>query len=490
MAVLRNKNWGIYNSFDAVVSAVSQAVTNGADAPIVGDTARFRDASGGVYDATYTASGWTKGMGFDTSGNAVSSVPIAERNGIKFQCRPGSKGFRKFFGRMADYSNDLTNGTTFQLVTTLEQDFDAIQLVIATIQTSGTTVRSAHYVNVCADASLTDAQLNALSGWVFTDWPENDGNTVHAQFASFASATSRPRYLVSNMKAINSIPRTDGGTLPLIVVRSLLYNVNATPSVCGNGSSDAFANIASTDGRVLKVRKQTNNGLTTFSGADTNQSPLVGIIYYSRGRVVNIAKFGDSIMQGRGTRMGDGYIRPEAIRRSSKSGIAYEVADFAWSGFTSANYHNIAVDALGQFPIDIGIYPATTPNDVAGGASLATATANIAAAKYRHEEFVAKCRDNAVVPMVSTFEPVATNVNDYTLCDSARTDFNTALRALPARGVLICDTDAVIAGATVNGQVQPVASLMVDGIHPNDAGNELIRSQQFAPQLDRITLVG
>lgn len=404
--------------------------------------------------------------------------------------RPGCKGFRKIFGRLAALSNDLTNGTTYQDVISLEQDFDAIQIVIATIQTSVTTVRSAHYFNVCADANLTDAQMDALSGWAFVDWDENDGNSVRAQFATPAAGAARPRYLISQKKQANSIPRTDGGSLPLLVVRSHLYNNNATPTVCGNGTTDVFSNVARTDGRTHKTRKCTGNGMTTFSGgADAIQTPLVGIIYWSRGRVVNVAKFGDSIWQDRNNPMGDGWMRDEVIRRSSKSGIAYEIADFAWSGLTSANYHNIAMDAVGQFPIDIAGYPAATPNDIASGASLATATSTLKTIRNRHQEFVTECADNEVVPIIGTFAPVTTAVNNYTLCDQARIDFNNEIRALKTRGVLVADLDASLAGATVGGQVQPIAGTMLDGIHPGPVGRELVRSQQIAPAMSAISVI-
>lgn len=408
---------------------------------------------------------------------------------MKTSIRPRMKGFKKFFARLAAYTNDNVNGVTFQDVFTVEQDFDAIQLVIGTIQTSGTTVRSAYYVNVCADESLSDASMDALTNWQFVNWTENDGNSVHAQFATYAAGTSQPRYLISQKLNVNSIARTDGKSLPLLIVRSHMYPVNATPTVCGNGSSDVFTNVARTDGRTHKTKVATGQKMATFSGgANASQTPLFGVIYYSRGRVVNIAKFGDSIAQDRNSPMGDGWCFDEVVNRSNKNGIAYEVADFAWSGLTSANYHNIAIDAVGQFPIDIAYYPASTPNDIASGASLATATTTLNTARSRHQEFVSKCADNGVVPIIATFAPVTTAVNDYTLCDSARVAFNAEIRALKTRGVLVCDTDAALAGATVGGQVQPISGGMLDGIHPNTVGREIIRSQQFAPALSAISI--
>lgn len=443
------------------------------------------ESTGESWNWDAATGGWVS-SGFARTSDKSSLVMDRPMHAI----RPGCKGFRKWFGRYAALANDLTNGTTYQDVFTVEQEFDAIQLVIATIQTSGTTVRSAHYFNVLPDVNLTDAQMDALPGWSFCDWDENDGNSVRAQFATFAPSTSRPRYLISQKKQANSIPRTDGGRFAPIVVRSHLYSNNATPTVCGNGTSDVFTNVARSDGRTHKTRKCVGQGMTTFAdGANTNQTPLVGIIYWSRGRVVNVAKGGDSVWQDRNEPMGDGWMRDEVIRRTNKTQIAYECADFAWSGFTSANYHNIAMDAIGQFPIDIMGYPAASPNDIATGASLATATAALNSARSRHQEFISKCADNDVVPIIGTFAPVATAANDYTLCDAARTAFNEEIRALKARGVLVADLDASLAGATVNGQVQPMAGTMLDNIHPNTVGRELVGSQQIAPAMSSISVI-
>ena len=46
---------------------------------------------------------------------------------------------------------------------------------------------------------------------------------------------AEPRYLISQKLNVNSIARTDGKSLPLLIVRSHMYPVNATPTVCGTG---------------------------------------------------------------------------------------------------------------------------------------------------------------------------------------------------------------------------------------------------------------
>lgn len=423
--------------------------------------------------------------------------PDGSATKIAFRIRPEMRGFRKFFGRLAAFDNTAAPytsvGSTFQDVFTVEQHFDSIQLVIGTIQTSGTTVRSAHYVNVCSDESLSDSALNALSGWQFANWDSNDGNSVHAQFSTFAQGANQPAYLISQRIPVNSVDRTDGRKCPLVVVRSHLYPVNSSPTVCGNGTTDVFTNVVRGDGRTMKTRVMAGNGLASFSGADASQTPLFGIIYWSRGRVVNIIKIGDSLDQDRNSPMGDGWVRRDAIARSDMNGIAYEVADFSWSGLPSANYHNIGMDALalvaaGTIPGNIACYPAASPNDIAGGASLATATANMNTARYRHQDFVSKAVRAGVVPLISTFAPVATSVNDYTLCDGARQAFNNYIRTLRGKGVLVVDRDRVLADSVVNGQVQPIAAAMLDGIHPNLVGSDKIAILEYKPALASIGL--
>jgi len=422
------------------------------------------------------------------SGGAVFAGGVAAKGGMK-EVRAGSKGLRQIFYRLGAVANHAS-GYTYQTILSLEQHFDAIQLIIGTIQTSGT-IRSAHYCNVVADANASDATLNALSGWSFVDWSENDGNGVRAQFASWAATTSRPRLMLSDIKTFNSPPRTDGGTLPLLVVRSHVYPDNLTPTCCGDGTTDVFANVARADGRTLNIKRMAGNGMTTFTGgANDNQTPLLGVIYYSRGKVVNVVKFGDSVMQGRNSPMGDAYVRPETIRRSSIDKIAWECSDFSWSGQTTGGYHNLAMDVLdnANLPIDIAIYPGETPNNIASGASEATALAAVKANRFRLQQFLDKCRTKNVVPVLATFAPVTTAVKDYTLCDKVRRDYNDEIvRPYADRNTLIVDVDAALAGSTVNGQVQPLAGSMEDGIHPSTAGNALIQPS-LRSALDQVTV--
>ena len=202
--------------------------------------------------------GFGVNLGFrkNADGSISMSGPVDASGGIRI-VQAGSKGMRIPFYRLANITNDAL-GYTYQTIISLEQHFDAIQLVIGTLQTSGT-IRSAHYCNVIADENLTDAALNALSGWAFVDWTENDGNGVRAQFASFAAATSRPRLMLSDIKTFNSIDRTDGGAGALLVVRSHLYPDNLTPTLAGNGTNDVFANVARTDGRTMKIRRMNDH---------------------------------------------------------------------------------------------------------------------------------------------------------------------------------------------------------------------------------------
>lgn len=65
-----------------------------------------------------------------------------------------------------------------------------------------------------------------------------------------------------------------------------------------------------------------------FTGANSSGaviSPVVGIEYMARRRVVSVAGFGDSITEGRGTYLGEGFGQPECVALSdNSSGIAFE----------------------------------------------------------------------------------------------------------------------------------------------------------------------
>lgn len=409
--------------------------------------------------------------------------------GVIHSISPKPIGIRRFFGRLATVANDAA-GTTYQILTSLEQRYDAIQIGIGTtLQVPGNSIaRSIAYIASCPDAGYSDSQLNGLS-WVFANWTEHSGNSVQAQIKSFALGNARPRLLLSAVTPMQDVPRTDGGKFPLVAIRLNSPAINKTLTVCGDGSSDFYANIDRVDGRTLKVRRMVGNGLSTFSGTDASQTPVLFIVYYAKGRVVNVLKFGDSNAESRNVPMGDGYLRKETIARSSMDGIAWECGNWAWSGLNSGNYHKIAMDTLGKIPCDIAFYQPISPNDIAAGSSESAARAVATSRRYQTEEFLRRCSDLGVIPILATCPPCTTAALNYTACDIVRREHNAETLRLRDRGVLVLDIDKHVAGSIVGGQTQPLAGATIDGIHLSSDAEETIRIKELIPALNSISIV-
>lgn len=372
------------------------------------------------------------------------------------QRAPGSIGQRIFGGRMGTYPG--SGAVTFQVTAEIQQHCDAVRLIFASTYTRW----SASFVTVAAAAISSASDLNGSSAtWV------SAGRVSTAN----APATGRIAYVASEWLPVQSVARSDGGTKPLIVVRCY-GGVDATLPVVGNGT-DSFTNWAArTDGRRWVMREQSGDQITTPTGftstTNTSQSPIVGIQYLSRGKVINVAGVGDSITDGRGTYLGQGFILPACASLSSDA-AAIEYSNFGWSGQTAAIFAERAIDILQSDFVrpDVLVMPSQSPND-----PTPVSAAGIAAAKVRRSRVLAECARYGVVPVLWTMLPVNSSVADYGSDDANRVADNASVVALGSRAMLVADTATAFSGATDgDGQVAIASGLTTDNIHPNDAGN-------------------
>ena len=370
---------------------------------------------------------------------------------------------RIFGGRMGTFNNITAN--TFQVTTELAAEFDAVRIIFASTDTGiSHSIRSAA-VSVMADKS----DLNNSSG----TWVTATRAGMTRIYAELAPGTGRIAYTVSDWINISSVARTDGGTKPLIVARAFMQGSSALP-VYGDGT-DNFTNWATrTDGRLWAARNQAGVAVTSGFTSTTNasQSPIVGFQYLARGKVITVAGVGDSITDGRGTYLGEGFVMP-AVEALSSSTLAFEYMNCGWSGQTMLTYAERAIDIMeSAIKPDILVIPVGSPND-----TVSTITAaNITAFRAQKSRVLAAARRHGVPVVLWTELPTNTSVRPYGATDALRTAYNAEVLASAAKGVTVVDTAAVVSGATSGGQVQMLASSTTDNIHPNDAGNALLTS--------------
>lgn len=388
---------------------------------------------------------------------------ILDTPGLSKQ-RPSTVATRIFGGRMGTFDN--TTPKTFQITTELNQHFDAVRVIFA--NTDQITSHSMRSVAVSVMADKTD--LNNAAG----TWVTGTRNSLSRIYAEISPGAGRMAYTATDWIPISSVARTDGGTKPILVARSFMQASAALPTY-GNGA-DNFQNWATrTDGRIWAARHQ--DGVQVTSGfTDTtnrNQSPIVGFQYLARGRVITVGMCGDSITDGRSTYLGEGFGLPAIDALSSMTGTAYEYMNIGWSGQASVTYAERAIDLLqSQFCPDILVFPTGTPNDI----TTTITQPLIDAARANRSRVTAEAARRGVTVVLWTWLPSNTAAKNYGATDSLRVAYNAEIISQGTRGLFVADMATAISGVTTGGQVQMAAGATTDDIHPNDAGNVILKS--------------
>lgn len=377
--------------------------------------------------------------------------------------RRGNTAMRGLSGRMGMFDNSTPK--TFRAIIALAQHADRVRVIFANGALGG-----GYTVAGCNVRSLPDL-VSAL--------PVPTAATLPSAGVLPASPSGNRRsYLVSDWVNISTVDRTDGGAFPLLCIDAFV----STPAniwILGNGSSDNFANWATRpNGRIWIMRHNDGDCVTTpasfVSTTNRIQSPIVGVQYVARGRVVTVMGVGDSITEGRGTYIGEGFGLPACESISSMSGVAVEWWNNGWAGAAMSTW--IApgfadICAAGLVP-DIVVAPNGSPNDMGPTVT----DAQIRTQRQQLAAILHTARENQVTPIVWTVLPTNPPTKDYNATDSLRTAYNAATLQMVQRGVHVVDMSAALSGVTDgDGQVNMLAGTTVDNIHPNDAGNVLMR---------------
>jgi len=313
------------------------------------------------------------------------------------------------------------------------------------------------------------ADLNNSGG----TWVTGKRSGLSRIYAALSPGVQRIAYLAPDWIPISSVDRTDGGTYPLIAMRMYAASSAALP-VYGDGVDDFTAWAAPTGRRLWAARQQTGENISTpstfTSTTNLSQSPIVGVQYLSRGKVITVAAVGDSITEGRGSYLGEGFVLP-AIESLSSSTTTFEYMNLGWSGQSMLTFAERAIDIMqGEFRPDILVMPAASPND-----TVSTITAaNITAFRGQRSRVAAEARRQGVALVLWTWLPTNTSVRPYGATDSLRTDYNAEVLAQDAKNFIVVDASTTVSGVVTGGQVQMLAGSTTDNIHPNDTGNGLL----------------
>lgn len=393
----------------------------------------------------------------------------------------GSKGITYFDGRFGDF--DISATRTFELTMEIPFEFDMVHPIIGAGRAAASPVSPAGCQWwFCQPPSFDNTDLdNAL----WTQGYSNAASPATTFTLTAAAAVDRKAYVDTVPAALGAhVARTDGGAFPLVSVRAVIALTAGNINVMGDGD-DSFASwdVPRSDARRRKSRISSGNhastAQTTFTAnevTNTWQNPICGMIFYLRGKVINIMITGDSIDSGRGTCYGEGWAIPMANLVQQATGLPVCVSQLAVSAATSA----VARDSIEDFCITYGQIPdlifvdGGSVNDLntpATAANVNTAQNRLAGALKNISSI------SRYVPRVlRTIMPTTTQTKVFGTSDIFRQGLNTA--TLARTGEVVFDAAAVPTTSVVNGQiVMPISDTSSvdtgspDGIHPNDALN-------------------
>ena len=408
-------------------------------------------------------------------GGDVSYIDTSGRAQNKRNSRQSNVATRMFAGRFGDFALNAA-GNTFEFAYELPVGATAVQWIFANSRNAGGTTSAPNIQARCyTPASISDAALDAAA--------------AAAQVLKFDSATS------ATLTAANAVNRKKytlsdwfwQGSSQFVACR-VFVSADANPiTIMGNGTDD-FSNWASRPTRKTKMRRANGNFVTTnqtgFTAAasSSKQCPIVGLRYMTNGRVVTVAALGDSITEGRGTYIGEGFILP-ACEAISDDNVTVEYCNLGWSSSNSPTFANHLRDlhSAGIYP-DVVLHPNGTPNDItttisdlniqiARGSNAGTSGINASCPKPAQE-------------IIWTWLPSNTTVKPYGATDSLRAAHNAYTLANLGRDVLLFDAASFISGvADGEGQMQMKAGSTTDNIHPNDTGNLVDLAPNLVPLL-------
>lgn len=403
------------------------------------------------------------------SGEAVSTTDPNSVKDVGFSKTRSTNIGTRIFGGKSELVFDNTSAFTWESTFTVPADYDRVRFIFNNVGLD-TVTEPAMLATVASVEDSTDATLNAAT------WQGLQVSSSGAWTLTKSASGTRRSYVVSDWLSLASVPRTDGGRGRLVSCRAWVNG--GTLGLLGDaGDTVDYQNwLTKPDGYIFKTRRKAGNLSATSadwsSATASNNTPILGVQYMSRGKVITVATCGDSIAEGNSTYRGDGYAYP-AINSLNRAGKSYDYMNLSWSGASSPTILTNIEDAItaGIIP-DVLIINAGTANDNAEP----IVDANITSSRTFMSRILALCQDNQIIPVITTQPPVNTAVKNYGSSDSKRVALNTSILS-DYSSFDVVDFSTIISGKEVSDQVQIVEGLTDDGIHPNDTGNDLLTNE-------------
>ena len=416
---------------------------------------------------TYQINGGTGGYSYDDAGNVTGLVGPG---GFELKRTITRRGM--WLGSMMSAWQTTLGGYCWRLATELPSHARAFRIAVPKSQQGTWTVDG---LAVCAtDTAANPARFDPASGqtWKAGTFDRSTAVKTIPQFVppDQYQANNAGDPVWSDWIYCSTIPRTDDvNAKPIIVVSVYSASVNTMCVNGGSGSDAGFGSEPMHRWDRYKAAQVSATGLFTSNSGDPQCVPIHAIEWLPTVAALAIGCFGDSIMFGaKTTPAARGYVIKTAATLSAATGYAVSSVNAGLSGdktVSALDRFNFMQASGGGMP-NIALFAGYSRN------SLGTMTnAEIVGVA---DSFIYAARKYGVLPAIVTgiSETATPAFNTRQLA------INVMLRQLAAdNNVPLIDMEPLI--TTSNAATY----LDVDGIHPNNAGDDLMAAQAAATLL-------
>lgn len=370
-----------------------------------------------------------------------------------------------------------TTGRTFQQAIALAADFEWVQLIYST-DAAGYSLTKAVLCSsaVFAVQPKTAAGVNPSWTSVTFDSAGADSSFPPASYPRTAASLSltgsdvtNPVLGFSDWIKIRSEARTDGGSLPLLYIRTYFDSTNTATRICGSAPVAAWDASAVGKDRIWASWSGGNDSTTSdYTSAPPTRgaySPVVGVRFLTRSQQgVTVMFGGDSITQGTTSSQelrSWGFLA--CVQATADLGMPISHVNAGWASQSSLSFYNRVVRGLDYFKPQILFFAPWTPNDV-----------NTLAAAYdswlRAMQIAEICRQKDIRPVLWT--PIPSGLPTDVATEAPRQWVCSQVRSWEKQGNIIADIDAVVRDGNTPAHLIP--SYTTDNLHLLNSGCEAV----------------
>jgi lysophospholipase L1-like esterase len=356
---------------------------------------------------------------------------------------------------------------TYQIVTTAESDFNQIRIGIRNNLAVSRTISS---VTACANETNSGTPSNTLIPLTF-------GGSTTATLPP-RNSENVPSILYSDWVNIESVPRSDSGTLPLVLIR--VYIDSGEHTQYGNTSTpngDWLTGAGLVAGRMWDIGSSVGDQTLNQSGSLTDPNwgcPAIDIQFKTKTQSVNVVAVGDSITNGDSSG-GDNMESPVHFACTGISTperpVTYQNRGF--SAQVTDKFEKRIDSLLPDLDASILVYSSFSPNDVSlAPADDASRIQAIEDMKPNVISAIMDARSSGVKLILTTGLPFLWS----TAVDNARKDFNLWVKSLENKyDIFVADFDALLSDGATPATIQDIYT--IDDLHPNTLGYQTMGTE-------------